>query len=124
MEGTNWVRNVLTTCFVYCGPFFLMFCFNNTVAWTHRVRAPALHLHGPRPTTASGAGEKTGETLDFYLSFPLLRLCLFTPWIYATSVIAIMCSISDQLFFTIQQGSRVCPGPGPQIYWALYDLKI
>ena len=38
MEGTNWVRNVLTTCFVYCGPFFLMFCFNNTVAWTHRVR--------------------------------------------------------------------------------------
>ncbi len=41
MEGTNWVRNVLTTCFVYCGPFFLMFCFNNTVAWTHRVRKPA-----------------------------------------------------------------------------------
>ena len=43
MEGTNWVRNVLTTCFIYCGPFFLMFCFNNTVAWTHRVR-PQLTL--------------------------------------------------------------------------------
>jgi hypothetical protein len=35
MEGTNWVRNVLTTCFVYCGPFFLVFCFNNTVAWIY-----------------------------------------------------------------------------------------
>jgi Endomembrane protein 70 len=37
MEGTNWVRNVLTTCFVFCGPFFLMFCFNNTVAIVYRV---------------------------------------------------------------------------------------
>ena len=41
MEGTNWVRNVLTTCFIYCGPFFLMFCFNNAVAWTHGVRSYA-----------------------------------------------------------------------------------
>lgn len=32
------VRNVLTTCFVYCGPFFLTFCFNNTVAWIYGVR--------------------------------------------------------------------------------------
>ena len=49
MEGTNWVRNVLTTCFIYCGPFFLMFCFNNTVAWTHRVRAPCSCLLGTCP---------------------------------------------------------------------------
>ena len=29
---------MLTTCFVYCGPFFLTFCFNNTVAWIYGVR--------------------------------------------------------------------------------------
>ncbi|KAG1664039.1 hypothetical protein FOA52_010458 [Chlamydomonas sp. UWO 241] len=32
MEGELWVRNILLTCFIYCGPFFLMFSFLNTVA--------------------------------------------------------------------------------------------
>lgn len=38
MEGKSWVRNILLTCFIYCGPFFLMFCFANTVAIVYRVR--------------------------------------------------------------------------------------
>lgn len=38
MEGGSWVRNVLTTSFTFCGPLFLVFCFNNTVAITYRVR--------------------------------------------------------------------------------------
>ena len=37
MEGGSWVRNLLVTCLIYCGPFFLIFCFNNTVAWIYRV---------------------------------------------------------------------------------------
>ena len=37
MEGGNWVRNLLVTCLIYCGPFFLIFCFNNTVAWIYGV---------------------------------------------------------------------------------------
>ena len=44
MEGGSWVRNLLVTCLIYCGPFFLIFCFNNTVAWIYRVRCPA---HSP-----------------------------------------------------------------------------
>ena len=39
MEGELWVRNILLTCFIYCGPFFLMFAFLNTVAIGYRVRA-------------------------------------------------------------------------------------
>ena len=37
MEGTQWVRNILLTCITFCGPLFLMFCFNNTVAIVYRV---------------------------------------------------------------------------------------
>ena len=37
MEGTQWVRNILLTCVTFCGPLFLMFCFNNTVAIVYRV---------------------------------------------------------------------------------------
>ncbi|KAA6422087.1 MAG: phagocytic receptor 1b-like [Trebouxia sp. A1-2] len=36
MEGTQWVRNILLTCITFCGPLFLMFCFNNTVAIVYR----------------------------------------------------------------------------------------
>ncbi|GMH35994.1 hypothetical protein BSKO_03862 [Bryopsis sp. KO-2023] len=33
MEGReSWVKTVLGICFIYCGPFFLTFCFLNTVA--------------------------------------------------------------------------------------------
>lgn len=39
MDGTAWVHNILMTCFIYCGPFFLMFMFLNTVAIVYRVRA-------------------------------------------------------------------------------------
>eukprot|EP00891_Asterochloris_glomerata_P007011 jgi/Astpho2/7011/Aster-01865 len=39
MEGQDWVRNILLTCVVFCGPLFLMFCFNNTVAWIYRTTA-------------------------------------------------------------------------------------
>ena len=38
MEGELWVRNILLTCFVYCGPFFTTFAFLNTVAIAYRVR--------------------------------------------------------------------------------------
>lgn len=37
MEGQNWVQNILVTCFCYCGPFFGMFAFLNTVAIFYRV---------------------------------------------------------------------------------------
>ena len=37
MEGTQWVRNILLTCITFCGPLFLTFCFNNTVAIVYRV---------------------------------------------------------------------------------------
>jgi hypothetical protein len=42
MEGSAWVQNILTTTAVYCGPFFGMFMFLNTVAIAYRVRAGLL----------------------------------------------------------------------------------
>lgn len=39
MEGELWVRNILSTCFIYCGPFFMMFSFLNTVAISYRSTA-------------------------------------------------------------------------------------
>lgn len=39
MEGQAWVRNIMMTCFIYCGPFFAMFMFLNTVAIAYRVGA-------------------------------------------------------------------------------------
>ena len=39
MEGGQWVRNILLTSFTFCGPLFLVFCFNNTVAIVYRVCA-------------------------------------------------------------------------------------
>mmetsp|Transcript_15064 Transcript_15064/g.40711 ORF Transcript_15064/g.40711 Transcript_15064/m.40711 type:complete len:621 (+) Transcript_15064:197-2059(+) len=39
MEGQLWVRNILLTCFVYCGPFFTMFSLLNTVAIAYRSTA-------------------------------------------------------------------------------------
>jgi len=38
-EGENWVRNILLTCFVFCGPLFLAFCVLNTVAISYRSTA-------------------------------------------------------------------------------------
>jgi transmembrane 9 superfamily member 1 len=38
MEGQAWGRAVLVTVLCYCGPFFAMFCFLNTVAIAYRVR--------------------------------------------------------------------------------------
>jgi hypothetical protein len=37
MEGTKWVGNLMLTCVVFCGPLFLVFCFNNSVAWAYGV---------------------------------------------------------------------------------------
>lgn len=37
MEGQSWVQNILLTCFCFCGPFFCMFMFLNTVAIVYRV---------------------------------------------------------------------------------------
>lgn len=49
MEGELWVRNILLTCFVYCGPFLLMFSFLNTVAIVYRVSgAKAAGAGAPR----------------------------------------------------------------------------
>ncbi|XP_047330739.1 transmembrane 9 superfamily member 3-like [Impatiens glandulifera] len=35
LEGTNWVRNLMLTGGLFCGPLFLTFCFLNTVAITY-----------------------------------------------------------------------------------------
>lgn len=39
MEGEFWVRNILLTCFIYCGPFLAVFSFLNTVAIAYRSTA-------------------------------------------------------------------------------------
>ncbi|EPS59962.1 hypothetical protein M569_14842, partial [Genlisea aurea] len=39
LEGTNWVRNLLLTGGLFCGPLFLTFCFLNTVAIAYRATA-------------------------------------------------------------------------------------
>ncbi len=36
--GTNWVRNVLLTATLFCGPLLVVFSFLNTVAIIYRVR--------------------------------------------------------------------------------------
>ena len=46
MEGQLWVRNILLTCFIFCGPFFTMFSLLNTVAITYRV-SNLLQHHPP-----------------------------------------------------------------------------
>ncbi len=46
MEGELWVRNILLTCFVYCGPFLCVFSVLNTVAIAYRVsETTATHTH-------------------------------------------------------------------------------
>ena len=42
--GTNWVRNVLLTATIFCGPLLLVFSFLNTVAIVYRVRLLRLQL--------------------------------------------------------------------------------
>ncbi|KAG4175199.1 hypothetical protein ERO13_A11G169400v2 [Gossypium hirsutum] len=39
LEGTNWVRNLLLTGSLLCGPLFVTFCFLNTVAVAYKVTA-------------------------------------------------------------------------------------
>ncbi|XP_027078125.2 transmembrane 9 superfamily member 3-like [Coffea eugenioides] len=39
LEGKNWVRNLLLTGALFCGPLFLNFCFLNTVAIAYRATA-------------------------------------------------------------------------------------
>ncbi|XP_051140217.1 transmembrane 9 superfamily member 3-like [Andrographis paniculata] len=39
LEGSNWVRNLLLTGGLFCGPLFLSFCFLNTVAIFYRATA-------------------------------------------------------------------------------------
>ncbi|XP_002963357.2 transmembrane 9 superfamily member 2 [Selaginella moellendorffii] len=39
MGGEAWVRNLLLTASLFCGPLFLVFCFNNTVAISYRSTA-------------------------------------------------------------------------------------
>ena len=39
MEGPSWVRNILLTCCIYCGPLLAVFSVNNTVAIFYRVGA-------------------------------------------------------------------------------------
>lgn len=39
LEGTNWVRNLLFTGCLFCGPLFLTFCFLNTVAIAYNATA-------------------------------------------------------------------------------------
>lgn len=37
--GTNWVRNVLTTTMLFCGPLLAMFSYLNSVAWAYGTTA-------------------------------------------------------------------------------------
>ena len=37
MDGRAWVRNILLTSVTFCGPLFIVFCINNTVAISYRV---------------------------------------------------------------------------------------
>jgi len=37
MEGVKWVRNLLLTILIFCGPLLIIFSFNNSVAWIYRV---------------------------------------------------------------------------------------
>ncbi|KAE8654783.1 Transmembrane 9 superfamily member 3 [Hibiscus syriacus] len=39
LEGINWVRNLLLTGSLFCGPLFVTFCFLNTVAIAYKVTA-------------------------------------------------------------------------------------
>ncbi|KAG6490672.1 transmembrane 9 superfamily member 3-like [Zingiber officinale] len=39
LEGTNWVRNLLLTGCLFCGPLFMTFCFLNTVAIVYSATA-------------------------------------------------------------------------------------
>ncbi|GMH26821.1 hypothetical protein Nepgr_028664 [Nepenthes gracilis] len=39
LEGTNWVRNLLLTGCLFCGPLFMTFCFLNTVAIAYSATA-------------------------------------------------------------------------------------
>lgn len=39
LEGTNWVRNLLLTGCLFCGPLFFTFCFLNTVAIVYTATA-------------------------------------------------------------------------------------
>ncbi|KAJ6834665.1 transmembrane 9 superfamily member 2-like [Iris pallida] len=39
LEGTNWVRNLLLTGCLFCGPLFLTFCFLNSVAIAYSATA-------------------------------------------------------------------------------------
>ncbi|CAM8936379.1 unnamed protein product [Rhodiola kirilowii] len=39
LEGSNWVRNLLLTGCLFCGPLFLTFCFLNTVAIVYNATA-------------------------------------------------------------------------------------
>ncbi|WOK92723.1 transmembrane 9 superfamily member 2-like [Canna indica] len=39
LEGTNWVKNLLLTGCLFCGPLFLTFCFLNTVAIVYSATA-------------------------------------------------------------------------------------
>lgn len=66
MEGTQWVRNILLTCITFCGPLFLTFCFNNTVAIVYRVS----HVVCLRPS--ADAGPLAGHVL---LHLWLLHRC-------------------------------------------------
>eukprot|EP00270_Netrium_digitus_P006730 TRINITY_DN1940_c0_g1_i2.p1 TRINITY_DN1940_c0_g1~~TRINITY_DN1940_c0_g1_i2.p1 ORF type:complete len:647 (-),score=171.95 TRINITY_DN1940_c0_g1_i2:358-2208(-) len=36
MGGENWVRNIVLTALLFCGPFFAMFFINNTIAISYR----------------------------------------------------------------------------------------
>lgn len=40
--GTNWVRNVLLTATLFCGPLLVVFSFLNTVAIIYRVSGKVL----------------------------------------------------------------------------------
>jgi len=43
------VRNTLLTCIVFCGPFFVAFCVNNTIAIAYGVRPAAGRPRARRP---------------------------------------------------------------------------
>ena len=77
MEGEFWVRNILLTCFIYCGPFMAMFSFLNTVAIVYRVGSclvlsgcmPHTPIHQSRQHESTTTKLASGEAVLIVVSF-------------------------------------------------------
>lgn len=87
MDGCAWVRNILLTSVTFCGPLFLVFCINNTVAISYRVSQISLAVY-----SADNRGHSIGRPL---LHRPRSSASLFSLLSYDNSTMAISCWVSQ-----------------------------